>query len=124
MPAAAERRGNTGTNTNGEAVAKSPELDQVCNALLPFDVQREDEWTGANKRATGGAERRAAAKLEGKRLYEMNRAKKRRGRRRKLIGRETWRNECRESSKHSCSRSYRYFTRHHIPGRRGPHRSG
>ncbi|CAN0466428.1 unnamed protein product, partial [Ectocarpus sp. 12 AP-2014] len=68
--------GDTGTHTNGEAVAKSPELDQVCNAFLPYDVQREDDGTGANKRATGGAERRAAAKREGKRLYEMNRAKK------------------------------------------------
>lgn len=50
-------------------MAKSPELDQVCNALLPYDFQREDDGTGANNRATGGAERRAAAKREDKRLY-------------------------------------------------------
>ncbi|CAN0429555.1 unnamed protein product [Pylaiella littoralis] len=60
----------------GEAIKKYPELDQACNALLPEDVQREDDGTGAAAGETGGAERRASAKREGERLHGMKRAGK------------------------------------------------
>ncbi|CAB1104019.1 unnamed protein product [Ectocarpus sp. CCAP 1310/34] len=66
-------QGDTDTYILGCAIEKYPELDQVCNNLLPEDAQREDDGTGEGDGCTGGAERRAAAKREGARLYEQNR---------------------------------------------------
>ncbi|CAN0020324.1 unnamed protein product [Ectocarpus sp. 12 AP-2014] len=60
----------------GCAIEKHPELNQVCNNLLPDDAQREDDGTGEGIGCTGGAERRAAAKREGARLDEQNRRRK------------------------------------------------
>lgn len=71
-----DRPGDSDIFLVGEAIKKYPELDQVCNALLPEDVQREDDGTGAAAGEAGGAERRASAKREGERLHGMNRAGK------------------------------------------------
>ncbi|CAN0139031.1 unnamed protein product, partial [Ectocarpus sp. 4 AP-2014] len=65
--------GDTDTYIVGCAIEKYPELYQVCNNLLPEGAQREDDGTGEGNGCTGGAERRAAAKREGARLYEQNR---------------------------------------------------
>ncbi|CAB1102051.1 unnamed protein product [Ectocarpus sp. CCAP 1310/34] len=66
-------QGDTDTYILGCAFEKYPELDQVCNNLLPEDAQREDDGTGEGDACTGGAERRTAAKREGARLDEQNR---------------------------------------------------
>ncbi|CBJ28750.1 expressed unknown protein [Ectocarpus siliculosus] len=66
-------QGCTDTYVLGCAIEKYPELNQVCNNLLPEGAQREDDGTGEGIVGTGGADRRAAAKREGARLHEQNR---------------------------------------------------
>ncbi|CAB1102774.1 unnamed protein product [Ectocarpus sp. CCAP 1310/34] len=66
-------QGCTDTYVLGCAIEKYPELNQVCNNLLPEGAQREDDGTGEGIVCTGGADRRAAAKREGARLNEQNR---------------------------------------------------
>ncbi|CAM9964507.1 unnamed protein product, partial [Ectocarpus sp. 13 AM-2016] len=68
--------GCTDTYVLGCAIEKYPELNQVCNNLLPEGAQREDDGTGEGIICTGGADRRAAAKREGARLNEQNRREK------------------------------------------------
>ncbi|CAM9836111.1 unnamed protein product [Ectocarpus sp. 4 AP-2014] len=77
-------QGDTDTYTYivGCAIEKYPELNQVCNNLLPEGAQRENDGTGEGNGCTGGAERRVFAKREGARLDEQNRrgqSRKRRG---------------------------------------------
>ncbi|CAB1108626.1 unnamed protein product [Ectocarpus sp. CCAP 1310/34] len=50
----------TDTYVLGCAIEKYPELNQVCNNLLPEGAQREDDGTGEGTVCNGGAERQQA----------------------------------------------------------------
>ena len=60
----------------GEAVGAYPELDQICNALLPEELQREDASIADESEASPGTSsvsRRASTKRTGRELHAQNR---------------------------------------------------
>lgn len=69
--------GSRDTFLVGVASEQYPELEQVCNKLLPGNVQREDNGTGSGTGGVAGAEtpaeRRAAAKREGRAHFQQTR---------------------------------------------------
>ena len=62
----------------GEVVGAYPELDQICNALLPEELQREDagiadESASDSSPATSNASHRASTKRTGREFHAHNR---------------------------------------------------